>query len=443
MARLRSNQTPAAGPWPQGINNRAAQGELPRDEFGTKPVALREAENVDLSTSGSARRRQGYTDAIHSGENIHSLWSHDELSFGLFVDAGVLHALRADGTVRALPFTPGDFPLSYSLIEDRVYASNRFESALLLHDGDADTITVHPWGAPATPAVPEVHRVTSGGSLFGGSYQVSVTHVDELGRESGATYSPLVYVEDGDSILVTLNPSDHHRRVYVSTHNDQVPRLVAERGPDSAVHALVVTTAGTGVALATRNMEPMPAGQYNRIFNGRHWVADGRYLRWSQPFFYGMTDPGYNLIRFDSEFDLMEPVGRGDNAGIFVATAKRTYWIAGGTPDAMSPVDAAPYGAVPGTALWVRGSAIGMDDDDDRLIWLGRRGNYVLGADNGRITPVNAATLVMHNADHGASVVVSRDGVERLITTLKNPRAASGSLAVGDFASAVVVHRDR
>jgi len=66
-------RTVSAGPWPQGMNNTAPEGDLPRNEAG-RPAALREADNIDLSKEGRIRRRDGYS-AVYKAQLAYSLWS--------------------------------------------------------------------------------------------------------------------------------------------------------------------------------------------------------------------------------------------------------------------------------------------------------------------------------------------------------------------------------
>lgn len=56
--KIREEELPRAGPWPAGVNNLAPEGRLPTDENG-RPTVLREADNVDLTTAGYGKRRQG------------------------------------------------------------------------------------------------------------------------------------------------------------------------------------------------------------------------------------------------------------------------------------------------------------------------------------------------------------------------------------------------
>ncbi|WP_243350888.1 hypothetical protein [Stenotrophomonas acidaminiphila] len=420
-----------AGPWPLGINNVAPEGRMPKDENG-RPVALREADNVDLSSAGFVSRREGYV-GCYSGSLVHSLWGHPELDFGLFVDAGTLHVLEGDETTGPLGAQPGDLPVSYAAVGDRVYFSNAQASGMLTVLDRA----VHPWGAPATPAAPGAELV-DGYGLQPGLYQLAVTVTDALGRESGADRATQIQVGDQQGILLRGLPSAGQVNIYLSAPNDQVMRLAA-RLP-AGTPSYLISGEAEGVKLATHLLDPMPPGQFTRIFNGRHWVADGRTLRWSPPLRYGMTDLAHSLIRFDARIDLLEPV-TGEGAGLFLAAGKRTYFLAGADPSALQPIDVHNAGAVPGTSVQVPGQSIGMDDDGDYTVWLSRKGTYVIGLPGGRVAALNAGRTAIDNADRGASLFAARDGRQQVITTLRAPRAQG--LAITDRAVAHVIHVDR
>lgn len=433
MSGLPSEKTPSAGPWPLGINNVSSEGRLPTDENG-RPVALREADNIDLTKEGWASLRRGY-EGCYSGALTHSLWSHDELGFGLFVDAGQLCTFDEDTSVSPLGLVLGDLPLSYAAVGDRVYFSNR---------GAAGMMTVldrglHAWGAPATPAQPAV-EVLDGYALPAGLYQLAVTATDALGRESGAGLALQVQLADQQGMLLQGLPDTGAINVYLSGPNDQLLRLAA-RLPVGTPSYLLAAPA-EGIKLATQLLDPMPPGQITRIAGGRHWVADGRALRWSPPLRYGMTDLAHSLIRFDDTIDLLEPVGdAGQGAGLFLAAGKRTYFLTGYDPGGFSPVSAHSAGAVPGTSVVVPGQAIGMDNDGDYTVWLSRKGSYVIGLPGGSVTAVNAGRAAIDDADRGASLFAQRNGKQQVITTLRAPR--SQGLGITDKAVAHVIHVDR
>lgn len=422
---------PGGGPWPHGINNLAPEGGLPTDEDG-RPVALQEADNVDLSKEGRASRRDGFASAV-PGVLCHSLWSHDDLDFGLFVDNGQLMAFDPPTAGELLGMEVGNMPLSYDIAGDRVFFSSRSTCGMLL----AADRTVHAWAAPATPPVPLL-ELLDGFALPAGLYQLAITVTDSLGRESGAGLARQLQVQEAAGILLQGLPAITAGtvNVYLTGPNDQVLRL-AVRLP-AGTPSYLLASVPEGIKLATQLLDPMPPGQLTRIHNGRHWVASGRVLRWSPSLRYGMTDLAHNQIRFDANIDLLEPVGAGTpSAGMFIAAGKRTYWLAGSDPSAFSPVGAHSAGAVPGTETRVPGQALGLDTDADVTVWLSRHGRYVVGLPGGAVNGLNPHAAVS-DAASGASVFTEREGRRQLITAVRGARPQG--LAITDRAVAHVIY---
>lgn len=437
MAGIRDGAIYKAGPWPQGVNNTAEEGELPTNEFGTRPVALREADNVDLTAKGRPSRRAGRT-PIYSGSLAHSLWSDDRLGFGLFVDDGSLFAIFPDRTTQALGVVVGAMPLSYALINDRVYFSNRTVSGLL-------TLDLQAWSwSPEAPGGQPTLTAVDGYALDPGVYQVAVTYTDALGRESGTTQAVLVDVTEGQGIELSSIPTPEDAvatptvNVYCTGPNDQVLKLYASLFADT--QAGVISAAPAGRPCATQFLAPLPAGQLVRAGHGRQWVAVGPELFWSEPLRYGLFNPVRNRIRFHADIDLLEPVGDGaQGAGVYVAVGTHTYWYGGADPKNFTQAVAARSGAVAGSGQTLPGSDFGLDSPAPIAVWLSDDGKFVVGAPGGQmVTMANGA--VIDDADRAAVLYREQNGVMQLIAALRGPQRQG--LAVVDRAYAHVVHED-
>ncbi|HFL5893123.1 TPA: hypothetical protein ACG4MF_004396, partial [Stenotrophomonas maltophilia] len=244
---VRDEDLRPAGPWPLGINNVAGEGALPTDENGI-PRALREANNVDLDAAGRPQRRRGHQ-RFRSGALTHSLWSHEHLQYGLFVDGGQLHALHEDERAEALGIDVGLDPLSYALIGDRVFFNNSTSCGVL----DID-LQGYSW-SPEHPAGQPVLVPSAASALAPGQYQVAVTFMDRLGRESGSTLAAVIDIAEGGGfelrdIPLPVAPDTTSVAVYVSGPNDQVLRqyVILPAGTRSAP----VLSAGEGRALTTQ-----------------------------------------------------------------------------------------------------------------------------------------------------------------------------------------------
>lgn len=435
MAGVSDKALIQSGPWPLGVNNLAKEGALPTDENGNVR-ALREAENVDLDRDGFARRRGGYSGTLFAGELTHSLWSDALLPFGLFVDAGVLCVLHASGDCDSLGLEVGHQPLSYALINDRVFFTNRVFSGIVTLD-----LQVYGWGPEQPAGQPEAVAAT-GLALHAGTYQVAITYTDLLGRESGSSLATTVEVNAGGGIELQHIPQPADLtatptiNVYVTDANDQVPRLYATM--PSGISTLTIGQAAQGRVLATQFLQSMPAGQIVRLHSGRQFVADDRHLRWSPALRYGLTNRVKHVIHFRDGIDMMEPIGRGEGSGVFVASGGKTYWLGGADPESFGQRIAHSAGVVPGTSITLPGNVLGMDNTDDVLVWLSRNGQFCIGGEGGRVTALKQGQAAVDDATRGAVMFREQDGIQQLVVGLKGARRQG--LAVSDRAVAHVIY---
>jgi len=433
---VRDEDMVRVGPWPAGVNNVAQEGRLPTNEDGM-PVALREADNVDLDPTGRPIRRRG-TEQFFFGELTHSLWSVDPLPFGLFVDRGALHALHPDRTIERVGAELGNMPVSYCLINDRVLFSSHTACGMV----DLD-LQVWPW-APEQPSGQPGLSLAAGYGLAPGQYQVAVTFFDALRRESGSTLAAVIDVPEGygislDAIPLPLDPGTSGIAVYVSGANDQVLRQYAVLPPGT--RSGTVHTTANGRALSTQFVEPLPAGQIVRYGSGRQFVGHGTELLWSEALRYGLFNPATNRIRFPAPIDLAEPVGDGGpGAGVFVAAGSRTYWLAGDDPAKFTQQIVRSCGVVPGSPVLVNGDVIGVESATPVLLWLARDGHFCVGMPGGQVIALKKGEAVVDDADRAAVLLREESGLSQFIAALRAPKAQS--LAVSDRAVAHVIHRD-
>ncbi|MDR1076360.1 MAG: hypothetical protein LBL59_08730 [Xanthomonadaceae bacterium] len=415
------------GPWPQGINNLAKDGHTP-------PGSLREAVNVDLDRDGWIRRSSGYQ-RIMPGHATHSLWSDPRLPFGLYVDDGVLHVLHQDEAQESLGIEVGGLPVSYCLINDRVFFTNRLTCGLIGLD-----LQPLAW-APEQPAGQPQLSLLDGFALDPGQYQVAVTFTDLLGRESGTTVAAVIDVPEGGGIHLEHIPQPLQLaqiNVYLTGPNDQVLKLHSRHPPGTLV--LDIGEPAVGYPLATQHLQPLPPGQIVRYGNGRQWVAAGRELLWSEPLRYGLFNSHRNRIRFAADIELMQPMGDGgDGFGVFVAAGKRTFWLGGTDPINFSNNLVLGAGAVPGSDSMVPGAALGLESSMPLLVWLARNGWFCIGFPGGQVMPLKQGQAVVDDADRAAMLFREQDGMQQVIAALMAPQKQG--LMITDRASAEIVRR--
>lgn len=434
MAGVPDEDLRGAGPWPLGIVNTTAENRVPRAEDG-RPLGFREGDNIDLDAAGTPRRRRGQ-ERFHAGTLAHSLWTDDEFPVGLFVDAGTLHSVDASGAVASLGITVGNEPLSYQKIGDRMFYCNRTSSGLL----DL-ALQRHDWG-PETPAGQPDLSLASGLGLPAGLYQVAVTFIDALGRESGSTLAVAIDVPEGRGIALNNIPQPQSAvavGVFLTDANDPVPRLHSVLPAGTAT--LLIGQQAQGRALETQFLTAMPAGQIVGLMNGRQFVADGRCLRWSPPLRYGLTDPVRNVLRFADAIDLFAPVAEGASAGVFVAAGARTHYFAGNDPMGWSTNIKKSTGAIPGSYCRIPANALGFQDTERVPVWLATDGQVCIGQSGGTILTPRQGTAVVDGADRAAVLFREGDGLQQYVAALRGARPQS--LAVRDKAVAHVIYDGR
>lgn len=436
MAGVPDSRLRRAGPWPLGVDNLSTEGDLAKDDFG-RIIALREAVNVDLDATGWPKRRRG-RDSLRACTLGHSGWSDRHLTFGLFVDNGELHALYEDLTASPLGVNVGNLPVSYALINDRVYFTNATTSGLITPDMQA-------WSwAPEQPTGQPLLTPSAGASLAPGQYQVVVTFTDLLGRESGSSLATAVDVAEGQGITLDSVPQPGDVvatptiNIYCTGANDQVFRLYASM--PSGIGTGVITARAEGRPLRSHLLHAMPPGHIVRGGHGRLWVAVGNTLLWSDPLRYGMYRPAANRMRFNAPIDVMEPVGDGESgAGVYVAAGDITYWYAGSDPARFDQRTALRTGARPGSSAYAPASAFGDDTDEQVTVWLGKNGTFYRANPGGNPAVLNRTGLV-DAADRAAVFFREERGMQHLVAALRGARTQN--LAVTDRAYAHVVHRD-
>ena len=406
------------GPWPQGLNNVAQDTEVP-------PTALRKAFNVDLTDQGKPRRRKGRT-SVYSGTNIRSLY--DVSGFTVFAEGADFQRIFPDNSVVTL-FSGLDEnnPLSYAEVNTELFftdGDNNFKSTL------GGVVT--PLSVPNPNTRPALAEVADGG-LDAGLYQVTCTHVDQYGTESGTDIPALlIEVAEGSRIVVSglsLPPNAVATNVYVTKANGETLYHYAQTDASS----VSIFKQALGKKLETQFMSPMPAGQVMFYYKGRLWVAQGNVLWFSEPLRYGLTKLSSNFIMFPERITIGQPV----LDGIYIVS-DRTYFLAGTNPKQMQQVVVSPDRAVEGTGMLLKPDVFNVEDVvEDTAYWFGTRG-AMLGLPGGRVTGLMEDRVAVPDYQKGATLYRADGGIQQMITAVSNPGEVN-SLRLGDTASAEVI----
>lgn len=418
--------------WPVGLNNLAPETKLPVDENGAA-VALREADNVDLDPSGRPRRRRGRT-LLLAGE-MHSAWSHTQLDFGLVVDGDRLLAVYPGARTQELVTgLARGVPLSYDLFHDTVFWSNGAQCGAIGPD-----LLSMPWCCAAPTGRPDVTG-GPGGALDAGEYQVTITFTDHRGRESGGPRAVRVDVPANGAIELTNIPQPADPvdvpliRVYATQANSKSLRLAMSISSGTTTARLI--DAPGGRAVETLLLHSMPPGHIVRAFNTRQLVARENELLISPSFRHGLFDERTRVL-FQGRITLVQPVADGtDAAGVFVADASRTYFLAGGDPGNWRQVVAYPYGAVPGSPTVGAGKLWGLDTGLPLPVWMASNGRLCVGQPGGGVylpqPREGEADAIADHSQRAALLLREQDGGNQVVAALQGARPNPSSIAFRD-----------
>lgn len=370
-----------------GVNNRLEATRLGVTLPGNvRATWLRAADNVDLD-GGFLRRREGFGEALASGR-AHSLWGDGEPDGYAVLDGALQRLTLAGAGLDADELLTGftSAPVSFARMPTGSVVWSDGLRIGAIRDGVAGDL------APAAPNPVPVVNVVAGG-LPAGRYLIAFTAFG-AGGEGPPTAPRQFDVPEGSGFVFTGLGAG---RAYVSGPNGDILTLAAGD--------TFVSLTNTGPRLDSLLLERMPAGQIVRHYSAQLLVARGSMLCWSEPYRYGLWNPGKSFIQFRAPITVVEPC----EAGVFVC-ADRTYWLAGDLA-ATTQQAVLPYGGVAGSGHQQRGS-----DDVLRAFWVSPHG-LVVGTPDGSAKAVQEAALKFSGAARAATLYREGRGIDQAIFT--------------------------
>ncbi len=393
--------------FPAGINNRASDQDLPRDENGIV-LAARSLVNVDLK-NGKPVTRPGQT----------KLDDGDYHSLGKLIGQGMF-AVKDGDLVRIVNGVPvetvragvGRRRLSYTEVHGDLWWSNN-EVIRRIRRGDFADMPI----GPDCAGVPNVAPYPGGG-LVAGNYVVAVTWFDADGRESGAAGSVDLDIAEGEAIRVHGIPPAPETavlcRIYVSPPNGS--ELYAAKEVAAGVTNTLITAGderSSTRALETLWHTAFPACDHLRWSNGRLYGVDGNTIVWSPPLRPQLWHHD-NYLRQGARITLFEPL---ENAGIWLADHKATYWLQGIDPRKdWRRIAKRDTAAARGCSIVVPGNAVGLDTTADVVVWVASDGRFCAGLPDGQLIVLKEDSLAMPLPDEGAMFMRQHEGLRQLVT---------------------------
>lgn len=382
------------GPFTKGVNNRLSDSALGSD-------MLRQAVNCYLDDAGRLRRRDGCT-RVETAADGHSLYAGDEGVF--FVDGAALRAYNTEvGTVASLRTDlTAAARMAWLGVNGEVYYSNGHQRGKI-RDG-----TPREWGVEVPAGLPAL--AAGAGVLPPGRYEVLCTFSNDEGEESGAGRSAGITLATDGSIQAGTLPQPTSAEVvainvYMTPTNGAG---VFYRAGSVAVGTTSVTLATFDPAkeLKTQFMVPPPAGNVLAYAGGRIFVADGKIVWYTEPYATGRCAVQRNFMLFKDDVTLMA----GTKNGLYIAAGK-TYFMSAADPATAELDVRMPYGAAFGSLAPMPTYA----EAEAKWTWRSDRGQ-VVADENGKITNLQDAQLVLDPCATGASVLVEVDGMKQIVS---------------------------
>ncbi|HUW60431.1 MAG TPA: hypothetical protein VMZ06_05450 [Candidatus Bathyarchaeia archaeon] len=391
-----------------GLDTLSSETSLPKG-------AVRVANNITIQNNGDWQRRPGFEDFL-TLDGAHSLWQSAAQTRVLVAAGDTLYDVDLEGGAAAPLFVglPFEEPVEYTDCGPDIY----FTAGGVLRSIDPDGNVRRP-GIMALLGERPTLTPTVGG-MAAGRYGVAYAVLNERGEES-----PLSSVEfitlTGGGILVSgiqTAPGVTEMNVYVTTPDgDRLYRYA--KLPIAASCSIVDNLAADDSRAAERlDCQPMPGGEIVRYFNGRLYVAAGKWLYISRALDYGVSSTIEGWMTFRRSITVMEPVA----GGIFLGLRERTLFLRGNGPSDFQLIDAAGnHGAVPHTGVEVAADYFNPDMVPDRATpvacWLSEVG-LAIGRPDGSIAYPQAGRIKM-DAGPGRPLFMQQLGIKQGVFQLE------------------------
>jgi hypothetical protein len=414
------------GPWPLGANNLALETSVPRRSF-------RRGVNVDVTDDGRVVRRDGTTRVIE-GDDVRSLFGYG--ARGFFQDGDTLYGFEVVNGVETEVvglFTglAAGARLAHCMVEPDIFVSDGVQTLRIAPDN-----TVSPWTVQTAPS-PVLSVLSSGGSLPPGRYRVAVAYKMPSGEEGPLSDWETIEIEQGQGIRIALTHvlAGARTAIYVTRPNGTELLHLSTVPQVPAVNLLNISRLGRPAV--TQHLDPMPPGEFAALWNGRLLVASGRFVYWSEPNHYSLTNLAYNYLEFAAPVSGLAAVEVG--AGFYVGQSDRTYFVAGADPADAALSVAYPAGIVAGTVHMVPGARLPLEAPPSTPVpaWLASNGVFCAGLEDGSILPLTETRYAARTGQSGASLFVQKSGRSRLVTTVRDSQ--ENTFAMTDQFTAEVV----
>lgn len=391
----------------KGINNKVDPNRQPVDY-------LRECVDFSIDNSGLLSQRPGYVLKVDG--IVTTLWSDNKRCFAV-ID-GNLYEINESYVVSLLKANIGSGRLDFTECGGNYYFVGDNAKGVIKSNA------VQSLGQRQIEQQPTV-TVTDNGNLKAGTYLVAITGLDDDGMESGTTAPVSVTVSTDGKVLLLSN-----LRIPTDTRTTFYAVYVSKRdGEELYRQGIVAVDAGSvsvadvsieGYALDSVGITNAPFGQFIAYHYGHLFIANGKYLFYSERFKYERWNPS-NYYAYESNITAVLPVEN----GLWVGTEDGIYWVSGKSPvhdkdtqGDFTQVKKQNDVIKRGSAQWVDSQYIGDGASGGAWVATAQTGIFLMN-DQGEIFNVSQDFITLPSFDTCAGVTISDSDSYRYVAIIK------------------------
>jgi len=293
---------------------------------------------------------------------------------------------------------------------------------------------VRSWGVEVPAGTPTL--AAAAGSLHPGDYHVTVGFVRDDGEVSGAPEFNSITLTAAGGIALSNIPQPVEAdvaaiRIYMTAANGD--ELYTAKVLLVGVTNYTITSADLTVPFRYYLCTPPPPGDILELYNGRIFIADGKYLYFTMPHAYGLCKSYKDFFRFSQDIDMVGAV----EDGLYVS-ADKIYFIPFTKVAEAQPILKAPYKAIKGTMARSNSSVMNLESDGEVIAFYTEQGMCV-GANSGQFLNLTYDKYVPQDAaSPGSAIIREEDGVSQYVALVPKGED-NGRLYASDIAVAEIV----
>lgn len=211
------------------------------------------------------------------------------------------------------------------------------------------------------------------------------------------------------------------------------------RGGDGIWVSPVMTPTDTLGQVYGQNLHAPPVAALCERYNGRIYLAAGRYLWATELYLYDYVDRTRNFFQFEADITLLLSV----DDGLYVGTKDRVHFLGGAMSTGLRLREVLEVGAIPGSAVAVHSSDLRLPMQEQPAegpagMVLTQRGVYALLA-GGTTLPLTRGRAEFPSAQSAAALHREDSGVSSYLAVTNSSGGPSANVRIGDFVDAEIV----